>query len=459
MPTFALMGRVIVIGAGMAGLVAADALVADGVDVLVVEARDRVGGRVWSRRELFDAGQHAEGGAEFVNADHVEVLALAARFGIATEPARPTRGSVTIDAGGRVAPFEAWDDALRGQLSADLARWHDALLALSADIDPDDPVAGPRARELDERDAVSFVAELGLSPLARVVVGRDLRTEHMVPPDELSLLHVAWMVARERQCRAVASDGWEAFRLAGGNDGIARGLADGLGHRLRLATTVQRITTLERNGRADVVEIATVTTGGDANSTSVERADAVVVTVPIPALARIDIEPALPADLFEISYGVGAKISVQIARRVWRDLGRNGSAISDRAHGELWETTVAQTGDAGIITALMSSHDGAALASLPDAGQRVVAEIERAFPGSAGLAGARTTTDWTNDGYALGTYAAFAPGQLTRLWPLLRRPHGRIVLAGEHTDAFAGFMEGAVRSGRRAASHVLDLLT
>jgi monoamine oxidase len=88
----------------------------------------------------------------------------------------------------------------------------------------------------------------------------------------------------------------------------------------------------------------------------------------------------------------------------------------------------------------------------------VAAEINRCFPGASGFAGHRVVHDWTNDPWSLGTYAAFGPGQVTALWPLLRAPlFGPVVLAGEHTDRFQGWMEGAVRSGRRAATDVLAL--
>jgi monoamine oxidase len=279
---------------------------------------------VWTRRDRFAGGQHAEGGAEFVNADHAEVLALAERFGVATEPARPTGGSSMLDAGGRIAPIHLWDSAGRGRLTTDLERWHTALDALADGVDPDDPTSGERARALDWRNTAEFVAELELSALAKVVVGRHLRTEYMVPPEELSLLHVAWMAARERRCRAVAADGWEAFRLVGGNDRIAAGLAASLADRLQLDTAAQAVLATPTG--------VVVTTGAGAE----HHADAVVLAVPLPVLGRIALDPPLPDEVFAVGYGQGAKISTQLARRVWRDLDRNGSVVSDRAHGELW---------------------------------------------------------------------------------------------------------------------------
>jgi monoamine oxidase len=85
----------------------------------------------------------------------------------------------------------------------------------------------------------------------------------------------------------------------------------------------------------------------------------------------------------------------------------------------------------------------------------VLAEIDRIFPGVRGLAGERVRSDWTNDPHSLGAFATFGPGQLLRAWSTLRRRHGRVVLAGEHTDSWAGYMEGALRSGARAATTVV----
>ena len=108
-------------------------------------------------------------------------------------------------------------------------------------------------------------------------------------------------------------------------------------------------------------------------------------------------------------------------------------------------------GDTGVMTALLSSHDGAALMSLPDVADRIEAEVERIFPGSRGHAGERVVTDWTDDEHSLGAYVTFGVGQLVAAWPLLRARHGRMLLAGEHTDEWCGYMEGALRSGARAA--------
>jgi monoamine oxidase len=433
--------RVVVVGAGFAGLSAADSLVAAGCDVVVLEARNRVGGRVFTRHNGFAAGQYGEGGAEFVAPNHTTLLALAARFGLDLLEARPTVSleASLLDTSGRVSTFAHWDQVAKGRISNDLDRWSQECSALTHRLDPDDPAASAVAAGFDEHTATDLMSRLELHPVARLIIGRRLRTEMMVSPDEISLAHIAWMELLDHE----SGDWHHAYRIAGGNDQIAARLAAELGDRVRLSTPVSSVLVHD-----DEVVVA----GGGQSFVG----DAVVMAVPLPVLGRILIEPMLPTDL-NAAYGIGGKVSVQFDRRAWLDAGHDGSVLSDRAYGEFWETTQGHPAPEGVLTALLSSHDSAAILSFPDAADRVARDMTRVFPDLVGFAGARVVTDWTNDQYSLGTYAAFAPGELTRVLPLLRADYGRLVLAGEHCDRHAGFMEGALRSGLTAAQRVLSL--
>lgn len=421
---------VIVIGAGLAGLRCAVDLVAAGREVVVLEARPRVGGRVWSHR--FADGQWCERGAEFVDTAHVEVLALADRLGLqlSAVPSGRDDDARLLDVAGRPAAF-----SMHHSLADDLARWHDALAALASRVDPSDPSAGADATDLDGAPLSTLLDSLGLSLMARVAIGRDIRTEYMLGPDEVSQLMAAWMTALHRR----SGEGFEGHRVVGGNDQLATGLAAELGDRVRLATPVAWLEP----------------TDGSVTMRSGNRltADHIVATVPLPVLSRLWAE--MPPSLSSAGYGVGGKISVHIARRVWRDQGFDGSVRTERAWGEVWETTDDQPGDAGVLTVLLSSHDGAAMTALPHTTDRVVDELDRVFPGLRGLAGETVLTDWTNDPYSLGAYVTFGPGQLLAALPHLQRRYGSMLLAGEHTDAWAGYMEGALRSGARVARTII----
>ncbi len=421
---------VVVIGGGLAGLAAAADLVAAGREVTVLEARDRVGGRVWSHH--FANGQWCERGAEFIDTNHPEVIALAADLGVTLSDVSSGHDpwKRVLDVGGRALPF-----AFHHSLADELKRWEDAIGALAATIDPDDPTSAPGASTLDELPLSELIADLGLSVHARVAIGREVRTEFMLGPDEISQLMAGWMTALHRQ----SVGGREAYRIEGGNDRLATGLAARLGDRVQLSAPVATI-----DPDAGLVTML---------SGETLRADHVIAAVPLPVLGRLWYD--MPLELARVGYGIGGKISIQAERRVWNDYGLDGSVDTERAWGQMWETSDAMPGDSGVLTVLLSSHDGAALVSLDATMDRVVDEADRFFPGFKGLAGERVQTDWTNDPYSLGCYATFGPGQLIDAWPFLRRTYGRLSLAGEHTDGFAGFMEGALRSGHRVASAIL----
>jgi monoamine oxidase len=420
---------VLVIGAGLAGLRAGVDLLEAGRDVLVVEARDRVGGRVWSHS--FANGQWCERGAEFIDANHSTVLSLAESLRLELTQVHSGHDDSRrwLDVGGRTAPF-----ALHHSLAGEIARWFEALALLASCVNPDNPADGVLAEVMDQARLSDLVSDLQLSPMARVVIGREVRSEFMLGPDEVSQLMAGWMTALHLQ----AGNGREAYRIAGGNDLLAHGLAAPLARCLRLSSPVDRLDA--HTGEAMFVNGDSVT------------AQNLIVTVPLPVLGRM--WPEMPAELAAVGYGIGGKVSVQVSRRVWNDHGCDGSVVTERAWGQMWETSESQPGDNGVLTILLSSHDGAALAALPDTTSRVVDEADRLFPGLKGLSGERVQTDWTNDRYSLGCYATFGPGELLRAWPFLQRRYGRMVLAGEHTDSFAGFMEGALRSGARAAAQM-----
>ncbi|MEY2583000.1 MAG: monoamine oxidase [Ilumatobacteraceae bacterium] len=409
------MFDVAIVGGGLAGLRCADVLVARGLDVVVLEARDRVGGRVFSHR--FGDGQTCERGAEFIDSNHDEVLGLAARLGLAltTRTADLDPAETLVDAGGRAVPM--W---MHASIGPDLELWERTLMQLGDDD------------RFEQGTLADVMHSLDLSVLSRLVIGRHIRTEFMLPPEEVGQRFAGSLT------RLQAAGHRECHRIVGGNDQLAKGLAAQLGSRVRLGTVVQSIGTA-----AGEITLACGEVVGAAT---------LVAAVPLPVLSRI--WPEMPLELGAVGYGVGGKISVQFDRRIWQDYGRNGTVMTERAWGHLWETTDDQGGDRGVLTNLLSSHDGAAFAALPEAPDRVVAEIDRLFPGAKGLAGERVHTDWTNDPCSLGAYSCFGPGQMAAAEPLLRAAHGRLLLAGEHTDEFSGFMEGALRSGARVAATI-----
>jgi monoamine oxidase len=190
-----------------------------------------------------------------------------------------------------------------------------------------------------------------------------------------------------------------------------------------------------------------------------------VLAVPFPAVnTLIGFSPSMPPLMREairnLRYGVTTKLILQYRNRFWRARGTNGSIATDLTFQRAWEATGGQAGSHGILTANVSGRSGAVYAARTSTTRMLLAvdEIDDVYPGSRSAFGKGAAAVWLNESPSRGAIAAYAPGQVTRYWEAVRRQYGRLLLAGEHTDALAGTMEGAVRSGRRAAAALDDQL-
>lgn len=402
-------GRVVVVGAGLAGLVCARELERAGFRATVYEARDRVGGRVLTLRDTFDGGKYAEAGAEFVGERHTHMRALAQSYGIRLEEVRPQHGVVYRRE--RRTPYEEFATL---PVRADVQRFWARLASL-------------RGRALDARSAASLVRELQLTDRARFLVEHDLRDTYGVEAENLSLLFLAEQarLGRGRDRR---------FRLRGGADLLPLAVARGLD--VRLETPVHRIEQ-RPNG---------VTVGAGGDEIDAERC---VLAVPVPLLGSIEYEPGLPpvlsAAIERLGYGHGVKTVLQYEHRPG-----GGAVLTDLTFQTAWDT------GARLVTAYTTGRNGILYGTVSPRSRVMLAadELDEVFPGSRGLVELGETVSWHTDGWSRGTAVAYAPAHVGRFREALRRPVGRLLLAGEHTDDFTGTMEGAVRSGLRAATLV-----
>ena len=241
--------------------------------------------------------------------------------------------------------------------------------------------------------------------------------------------------------------GVERFRIAGGNSLLPDAFARRLGRRVRLSSPVVGV----QQGSG---EVRATTASGETFG-----AAWAVLAAPLPALRRISFSPALPATLAgavaRLQYGNATKVLLQYRRRFWTARGYSGDSYTRLPVGATWAATSGQAGAAGVLIGYTTGTDGAAFARLGDRRRiaRATRDLNTLYPGSAALLGRTATVAWANEPYTGGSYTAFAPGQVVPYWDALREPAGRIVLAGEHTDSqFIAYMEGALRSGRTAAS-------
>lgn len=439
---------VAVLGGGLAGLAAAARLAERGVDVHLLEASERVGGRVKTLRGPFADRLYAEAGAEFIAPDHTVLRAFLERYGLLA-PLRPDRPRLfafggTVHYAGSVG--ELGERAARdlGRIAAGVGR------LIAAVPDPRQAWAAPAAAELDARSLGEWLDGLGLSRLVRAIWQVWTTIDYGVEPERLSLLAYA------RDERLIAQGADEPFWYApGGLDRLPAALAAELGPRVHLAA---RAIGLRQTGRTVLVQY---------RSCGQERelaADYAIVALPPAVVRTLACEPALPLEQRQALAGVRSshviRVHLQFRRRFWNDRRAISGLMTDLPIQSAWDSTYAQPGEWGVLTTYSAGRAAAELAALSDEERvgRCLASLERLFPGCGGLFERAVTSDWGPASPAGGAYSYFAPGELTRFAPWLGRPAGRLHFAGEHTDAYQATMNGALASGLRAADEVLARL-
>jgi monoamine oxidase len=431
---------VLVAGAGLAGLAAAHDLLQLGASVTVVDARDRVGGRVWTVRDGFADGQHAEAGGDMIDENQDEIRALASEYGLkVTRILRSGFAYVRPDHTGR--PRIVSRSGARG--------WDRLADALGESIRPyklaerrwDSPVTAAIARRSVSSwlDAVRADGELRAT-------ATGLRGFFLADPEELSLIA---LVDQFSETDAPAPG--PLYRIVGGNDRLAAAIAARLGDRLRLRTEVVAV-----SQRGSTVRVALK----DGRSQSQVSCDYVLLALPATILRRLPITPSLPPRQHEafaaLKYGRATKSLLQFDRRFWRAAGRARAFGSALSFGAMWEGNEEQRGRAGILSLLAGggASDATQDAVARDGAAGMVRMLEWLGASTAELVASRQIV-WEHDPHARGGYAFFDPGFDPDLRQWLARPAGRVFFAGEHTSIrWQGYMNGAVESGRRAAAEI-----
>jgi monoamine oxidase len=440
---------VTVIGAGLAGLSAAYELERAGWNVIVLEARERVGGRVYSLCS-FSNGLVAEGGGEFIEETHTRMLAYAAQFDLKLGRAGTWQGQ-DEDWGafdGKAGPLS--DARLWGaNLQDEVEKVWLALAELGELVpDPLQPQEARNAGLIDQRSTAEWVHSLNVHPLAKQDFIQHIRSEYTCEPERHSLLDLA----RNAAMYYSSIDRNVNYRVVGGNDLIPRALATTLPD-VRLHAPVTSVSVLPD-------EVKVTYQQGDSFST-ISSAFA-ILAIPLTTARLIEFSPPLPEAhrrmVQEVSYGAVTKVLIEYRKRFWDERGWNGRLVTDAPIVLTWHATSHVEHEHGILTVYTGGASGAKLAALSDEERvrRAVLEIENVFPGSSDLIECTETVAWPNQPYTRGSYAAFAPGEVTAHWKTLFEPAGRLFFAGEHATPIQGFMEGAVESGQRAARNIIS---
>ncbi|MCB5164159.1 FAD-dependent oxidoreductase [Streptomyces bambusae] len=434
---------VIILGAGLAGLTAARTLAAARTDVLLLEARDRIGGRV--EQTTLPDGRLVQLGGEVVGRAHTAYTGLATELGLTlvpsyvAEPGALTRATPeAVSAGDPPHWFGPGDDASHRKATA-------AFTALARTVDPDDPWSHPDAPALDRLSVAAWLRAEGATP----AVVRLWEIGQLALADgsyeRTSLLaalrkHAAVPAADDSH---YAYDAWEGLRVAEGSATVAHRLADGLPGRIRTGAPVEAVTVRRTGGRC-TVRLA----GGETLT-----ADAIVSALPVGPFRRITVTGVSDGRLDSLHrqrQAVAAKFTAAYAEPFWRARGRSGLSENEGVLGSTWPQSH------GILSALVPPERYGVLLGIP-AAQRVpelLADVARLYGEEAHHPLATHIRLWGTDPWTQGYVTQWAPGDVMAVGPRHGTHEPPFYVCGSDQWA-AGYMEGAVRTGRAAAKEAL----
>ena len=426
--------RILIIGAGLAGLSAAYELIQSGHQVTVLDARDRPGGRVLTLRDTFADGQYAEAGAETFGETHNFVQHYVHALQLETIPAwNYEKLTSLVVRDGQSSPSNS---ALSRKYIAP------AVKEIGDPLAPGWPSAD-LLRQFDRVSMVELLQSRGASPeeIAALQVNYSDSWDNGTAPDS------ALCLLRDE---AIARKG-AAFRIRGGNDRLPKALAQSLGARVHYRTTLERIQ--QDNKRVTV----TVNTSGRRSQIS---ADYLICAIPFTVLRSIEVSPAFSEGkqraIRELSYNSVTRVYVQSSTRSWIADGLSGYAATDLPIGTVWDCTEGQPGVRGILECYTSGERARRLASLSEP-QRVRTVVENLRTVFASVSYEKAVSiAWDADPLVKGAFAWFKRDQMSTLLPHVARREGRVFFAGEHTSPWFGWMQGALESGNRAAHEVND---
>jgi monoamine oxidase len=450
--------RIAIVGAGLAGLAAAQTLKRGGYAADLYEASDRVGGRCWTIRGAFADKQIAEHGGELIDQGHTQIRQLAQSFGLKLDNLLSSEVNGTEQLNYFDGAHYTYDEATR-DVKAIWQKVHSDLSAASYPTLWN--LSTERGRELDNMSIVDWINQNvpdGIRSKLGQLLDVAYTIEYGADSSAQSSLNLLYLLGYSGQGQLrIFGPSNEKYHINGGNDQLSKALADAIGWpRISLGT---ELVAIAKNGAGFDLWL---TKGG---SSFKQTYDKVLLALPFSILrssvdySKAGFEPRKVTAIQKQGMGTNSKLHLQFTERYWNSRGCNGETFSDRGYQNTWEVSRAQPGPSGILVDYTGGKIGASFSSgtPTQRAQQFLAQIERVLPGLSARWNGKATVDyWTGYKWTKGSYSYWKVGQYTAFAGMEYARQGNCHFAGEHTSIdFQGYLNGAVETGQRAAADIL----
>lgn len=443
---------VVVVGAGLAGLVAAREVLAAGREVVVLEARARVGGRLL--RHEIAPGVWVDLGGQWIGPTQRRMVALARELGAETFPTH-TAGRSAIEWRGQVRRYRGLIPRVSTATLLDLAQVRARLDRMAREVPLQAPWAARRAERWDSQTFATWLGRNCLTASARTLMEIGCEAVWAAEPADVSLLHILFYIHSGGRFDDLlgTAGGAQQDRFVHGAQSLPLALVEHLGERVVLGAPARRI----ERGR-DGVRV-------EADGVAV-RARRAVVALPPTLAGRLAYDPPLPGLRDQLTQrvpqGTVVKCMAVYERPFWREQGLNGQAISDAGPVRVVFDNSPPGGSPGILLGFLEGRAARNWGQASEAARRaaVTATFGRVFGPAAARPEGYVERRWAEEEFTRGCYGAhLPPGGWTSYGRALLTPVGPIHWAGTETATeWSGYMDGAVQSGERAAAEALAAL-
>jgi monoamine oxidase len=438
---------VVVIGGGVSGLRAARSLVALGLEPVVLEARERVGGRTWSTQigeGVFDLG------GQWLGPTQRRAYRLAKDLGSQTFPTF-CQGKKILDLGGRVSTYKRTIPKMSVGKLFDMHLTIRRLNRMTKAVPLHNPAAAKRASRLDAQSLETWKQRHIRTRAARELIDVAVRVVFGAEASELSLLHfLFYLRSGGNMMRLIEiKDGAQQDRFVMGAQSLALGMAEALAERVCLATPVH---TISQDDEGVTVE----------STRGTVRAKRAIVAAPPAVVSRIRFDPALPASrgqlIQRVPMGSTVKVLITYDQPFWRSRGFSGEVTCTKGPASvIFDNCSHENKQPALVAFIVARHARTwGDRSYGDRRRALLSQISRYFGPEAEQPTHLVEQDWNAEPYTRGCrVGVVAPGVLTTFGTNLRLPVGRIHWAGTETATeWNGYIEGALQAGERAADEV-----